>query len=82
MFGGLEFSAVYCTSARHMPETLEIIHGDPDLIYVWLIPIYPEEQRFCSEQGWEKFEELINSQQPDFFDLERPRIGAALHRGR
>ena len=74
VFEGLEFSALYCTSARHMPEEFELIRGETDLIFVWLIPIYPEEQNYCINSGWSAFEELINDQQPDFFDLKRNKI--------
>lgn len=74
IFEGRNFSALYCTSARHMPEKFEVIEGDPDLIFVWLIPIFPDEQRFCKEHGWKKFEDIIYEQQPDFFDLNRGQI--------
>ncbi|WP_094710691.1 suppressor of fused domain protein [Hahella sp. CCB-MM4] len=57
-----------------MPEAFEIIEADPILVFVWLIPIYPEEQKFIREIGWSSFEELINDQQPDFFDLNRARV--------
>lgn len=74
VFEGHNFSAVYCTSARHMPEEFEIIEDDPCLIFVWLIPIYPEEQAFINESGWSEFEKIIENEQPDFFNLKRPLI--------
>lgn len=74
IFGGLKFSALYCTGARHMAEEMEVIEGDPNLVFVWLIPIYPSEQEFCKEMGWQAFEDKINKQQPDFFNLERPTV--------
>ncbi|MCJ8311613.1 MAG: suppressor of fused domain protein [Saccharospirillaceae bacterium] len=74
VFEDYEYSAVYCTSARHMPEEFEIINGNPLLVFVWLIPIFPEEREYIQIFGWESFEELIDEQQPNFFDLDRPRI--------
>jgi hypothetical protein len=74
VFENYDFSAVYCTGARQMPEEFEMIEAEPNLIFVWLIPIYPTEQKFCKEYGWSKFEDLINEQQPDFFNLERDVI--------
>jgi len=74
VFENFDFSAVYCTGARQMPEEFEIIEDVINLIFIWLIPIYPEEQRFCNEYGWSKFEDLIYDQQPDFFNLERDEI--------
>jgi len=74
IFEKYEFSAMYCTSARHMTEEFEMIESEPNLVFVWLIPIYPEEQNYIQEVGWSKFENLVEIQQPDFFDLERPRV--------
>ncbi len=74
VFEKFAFSAVYCTNARHMPENFELIEDEPNLIFAWLIPIYPEEQAFCMKYGWSNFENHINTQKPDFFSLTRERI--------
>lgn len=71
VYDGLDFSAVYCIGARHMPEEFERIESDPELVFVWLVPIFSEEQAYCSERGWSDFEKLIEIQRPDFFDLKR-----------
>jgi hypothetical protein len=44
------------------------------VVFIWLIPITASEADFAHRVGWERFEELLESKNPDLFDLFRPGV--------
>lgn len=43
----------------------------PPIVLVWALPIYESEANFIKKQGWETFEDILESKDPDLWDLSR-----------
>lgn len=46
----------------------------PPTVLVWIIPIHEEEANFIRTAGWNKFEELMEEEDPDLWDLGRTSL--------
>jgi hypothetical protein len=46
----------------------------PPTVLVWLIPIHAVEASFVRSDGWNKFEDMLEINNPDLLDLERKPI--------
>ena len=46
-------------------------NSTPDTIFIWLIPLFFEEINYIKLNGWNKFEDLLESANCDFWSLER-----------
>ncbi|MCB1257162.1 MAG: suppressor of fused domain protein, partial [Microthrixaceae bacterium] len=63
---------LYCAIPVFFPDSFHVWRGsDPPTVFVWLVPITTEEHRFVEEKGWESFEQILESQDPDLLDLSR-----------
>lgn len=52
--------------------------SDPSTIFIWLIPLFSEEINFIKSNGWNKFEDLLETADCDFWNLERDLINVQL----
>lgn len=47
---------------------------DPATVFVWLVPLRPEEAEFVRREGWESFEDRLERAEVDFGDLQRSSV--------
>jgi len=72
---GVEANSVYCTAPVPFDERLATYDGSAPLtVFVWALPITGDEAEFVMRNGWSRFEELLESREPDLWDLNRPSI--------
>jgi hypothetical protein len=75
LFPSSPLEAFYCTFPLYFTEEFhEFNQVEPQVVFVWLLPIYLEEVNFISENGWESFEELLYQTEIDLLDYDRPSI--------
>jgi hypothetical protein len=66
---------LYATSPVVFPDGFEIFEGSsPPTVLVWLIPITHPEAHFVHAHGWSTFEDALEENDPDLFDLRRSSI--------
>lgn len=68
------FTAFYVSPPVYFPDSFASFSSISDetvIAICWLIPIYEEEKVFIKNNGWEKFEEVIENANPNFFDINR-----------
>jgi len=69
------FESVYCTIPVLFDDDFATYHGtEPPTVLVWVFPLRQEESDFISNHGWENFEDMLEAQNTDLLDLNRPRI--------
>jgi hypothetical protein len=76
VFNGTTLEAIYVTNPVYFPDDFsacELDNGDFAAM-CWLVPISRNEELFISENGWEAFEELLESTNPDLTDVFRKSI--------
>lgn len=67
--------AVYATMPSVFPDALATLNGTaPPTVFVWIVPLLPSEVTFVNVSGWSKFEDRLESAQPDLFDISRPPV--------
>lgn len=72
LFSGTKMSALYCTNPAIYPEGLRVYSGvEPNVVFVWLLPIYTREVDYIRFKGSEEFESLLAEKDPDFWDIKR-----------
>jgi len=72
---GVSATSVYCTAPVPFDERLATYDGsDPPTVFVWILPATSDEAEFVMRNGWSKFEELLESREPDLWDLNRPSV--------
>lgn len=72
---GKEFQGFYSAPPVFFEEEFAIYKlSSPFTILVWLIPLYAEEIAFVEAEGWDKFENLLEDEDCDFWDLERKKM--------
>lgn len=72
IFPKSSFSKLYVAAPTIYPEDFwALTETKPETIFVWLIPIADAEAEFISQNGWEKFESLLETFEGDIFDIER-----------
>jgi antitoxin YqcF len=65
-------SAFFCTQPTPFSSELtEFEQGELPLVFVYLIAVLPDEVRQLSERGWSWFEEQLEAQDPNIWDLSR-----------
>lgn len=69
---GVTVSAVYATNPTPFSDGFsEFANVTPPVIFVLLIPITKGENLLIRNEGWSWFEEMLESQDPDIWDLAR-----------
>lgn len=76
MFENLEMEALYVTLPVYFPDSFFVYSGEDNIqiVQAWLIPITFKEANFIKQNGWEKFEDLLEELDPDLIDFTRPSI--------
>jgi hypothetical protein len=70
-----QMEALYCCSPVYFDDGFAEYGGFSEpLVIIWLVPITPEEALYVQESGWDAFEDLLESAEPDLLDLERPSL--------
>lgn len=68
-------SELYSAIPVFFPDEFQAWRGsDPPTVFVWLVPITTAERHFVEAKGWEAFEQLLEAQDPDLLDLNRPAL--------
>ena len=69
------FDAVYCSIPVFIDDDFATYHeSDPATVIVWMIPIYESEADFIAGNGWDRFEDLLEEKDPDFYSLDREPV--------
>jgi hypothetical protein len=72
---GAAANSVYCTVPVPFDPQLATYEGsDPPTAFVWILPTTGEEAEFVMRNGWSRFEELLESREPDLWDLDRASV--------
>ncbi|WP_461474143.1 suppressor of fused domain protein [Microbacterium sp. HJ5] len=70
------FEALYATVPVYFPDEFATAlneDGDPVSI-AWLVPITSREAQFVFDNGWDAFESILESQDPDLTSFTRPEM--------
>ncbi len=68
-------NAVYVTIPTIFPDQFAILRdGEVSILFAFLIPIVSSEAAFIRREGWEQFEEILESPRQDIFDLSRDTL--------
>ena len=72
---GVAANSVYCTvPVPFEPGLATYDASDPPTAFVWILPATGAEAEFVMRNGWSRFEELLESREPDLWDLDRPSV--------
>lgn len=75
LFNGLDLEALYVSTPVYFPETFEVYEdGDTPIVQVWLIPLTKKEAEYIKNNGWSKFEDILELNDPDLIDFTRKSI--------
>jgi hypothetical protein len=75
LFNKRDFVALYATWPIYYPEEMWTCRTEGvEIAMGWLLPITEPEWKFHAENGWSKFETLLNKARCDLFDLNRPSL--------
>jgi hypothetical protein len=68
-------NAVYAALPVLHDEGLATWSGSaPATVLVWVMPVHADEAELVRRQGWDSFEDLLESREPDFADLDRASV--------
>ncbi|MBU2714107.1 suppressor of fused domain protein [Zooshikella harenae] len=71
----LGFDALYCSIPIFWDDDFSEFSGSkPPVIIVLLIPIFNQEADFIHQNGWSKFEGLLDDKNPDLFSMNREPV--------
>jgi hypothetical protein len=72
---GSLLNSVYSAIPMIFPERFFVFEGTvPETIFPWVIPIHEDEANYIRANGWIKFEELLEQENPELWDLSRKSI--------
>jgi hypothetical protein len=75
---GVGVTSVYCTMPMMFDAKLSTFSAsDPATVFVWLVPITRAESEFIRLKGWNKFEDILEKEQPDVWNLDRASVNVA-----
>jgi hypothetical protein len=75
LFARRDFVALYTTLPIYYPNEMWTCQTEGvEVVLCWLLPITEQEWKFHSENGWSKFEDLLDKAKFDLFDLNRPSL--------
>ena len=78
IIAGVAADSVYSTVPVMFDPRLATFSGsEPPTVFVWLIPIMSSEAKFVKLNGWNKFEDMLENNQPDFWDMDRRTLQLA-----
>lgn len=74
---GVAANAIYAAIPVVFNERFHTYNdSSPPTVMVWLLPLVGEEASFVKQNGWNQFEDLLEAEDPDLWDLNRPAITA------
>jgi hypothetical protein len=72
LFPGAGMTALYVTRPVYFPDDFATFPDvDGDIVISWLVPITTAEAAYVADHGWERFEQLLEQQDPDLTDVKR-----------
>ncbi|MCS1350226.1 suppressor of fused domain protein [Mechercharimyces sp. CAU 1602] len=76
LFTGTDLEALYISTPVYFPDSFGIYYGENDLpiIQAWVFPITANEALYVKQNGWGKFEDLLEKVNPDLVDFNRSSI--------
>ena len=75
IISGSSMNAVYASMPVIFDDEFATFEGDsPSTVMVWLIPIFESEAKYIKDYGWEAFEDVLEQQDPDLWDIGRTSI--------
>jgi hypothetical protein len=75
LISGVAADSIFCALPVMFNSGLTTFYDtDPPTVFVWLIPIANAEAHFIKLHGWNRFEDLLESEQPDFWNLDRASL--------
>jgi hypothetical protein len=67
--------AMYVSLPVVFPKSFWVYEDvSPAVVLVWPIPIHPEEVGYIATHGWNAFEDLLESEDPDLLDFTRKPV--------
>jgi hypothetical protein len=71
----LGFEALYCAIPVFVEDGFATFRcSQPPTVIVWTIPIYASEASYIDQNGWSKFEDLLEEENPDLFSFGREPV--------
>jgi antitoxin YqcF len=75
IISGSSMNAVYASMPVIFDDEFATFEGtSPSTVFVWLIPIFENEAKYIQEYGWEVFEDVLEQQDPDLWDVVRKPV--------
>lgn len=75
IISGSLMNAVYASMPVMFDDEFATFDGtSPSTVLVWLIPIFENEAKYVQEHSWEAFEDILEQQDPDLWDLNRGAV--------
>jgi Suppressor of fused protein (SUFU) len=73
LFEGATVNGFYVSSPAYFPDSFSSFKSSHygNIVMVWLIPITLSESNFLRTNGWEAFESLLETKDPDLLNLRR-----------
>jgi hypothetical protein len=72
---GVALNAVYAAIPVLHDESFATFSGsEPPTVFVWAVPLHAAEAKLVRRIGWEEFEDLLESRDPDLADLDRASL--------
>jgi hypothetical protein len=72
---GVTANSVYATNPVIFPKTLARYDGDDTpTVITWIVPLMEAECLFVKKYGWDRFEDELESADPDLLDLSRQSV--------
>lgn len=71
-FLGEKIIALYCCNPVFFEESYFEYSGMPQpVVFVWLMPVLEGEAKVIQTDGWQKFEDILENSNCDFWDMNR-----------
>lgn len=75
LISGVKVDCIYSAIPVIFDDDFSTYNGsDPATVLVWIIPIFNNELEFVRQFGWNDFEDLLETKNPDLWDLNRQSI--------
>ena len=72
---GVPVNSVYSSIPVFFDDSFYVYKGHQlPTVFVWLIPLLEDECKFIKQDGWNSFEDMLESKNPDLLDLDRSSI--------
>lgn len=76
LFKASELEALYVTIPVYFPDSFHTFNSKSSISVVqsWLVPITSKEANFVKQNGWDKFEDILEDMNPDLVDFYRTSV--------